>query len=192
MERFLQLSANQNIQVANPTTPAQYFHLLRRQALRKIKKPLIVLTPKSLLRSPANVSQIASFLEGSFSEVLDDPNPIKKANRLIFCSGKVFYELLESRKRDDVALIRIEQIYPLNLDKIKTIVEKYKGFSECIWVQEEPKNMGAWSFIAPYLQGVVPQLYYIGREENATTATGSNKKHKQEQALLLEQAFGKL
>jgi 2-oxoglutarate dehydrogenase E1 component len=192
IERFLQLSAANNLQVVNPSTPAQYFHLLRRQALRKVRKPLIILTPKSLLRSPLCVSKLETFVKGSFEELLDDPTPPKTPKRIIFCSGKVFYDLLSVRKRSDVAIIRIEQLYPLHIEKLRRLIEKYRGFDECFWVQEEPKNMGAWNYIAPYLQQYIPKIHYLGRSENATTATGSSKKHKQEQALLLEQAFGDL
>lgn len=188
LERFLQLAANNNIQVANPSTPAQYFHLLRRQALQPKKKPLIILTPKSLLRAPACVSQLAAFTSGTFQEILDDPKPPAQAKRLIICSGKIYYELLAARKRDDVALLRLEQLYPFPVDGLKKLLAKYKGYTEILWVQEEPANMGAWSYIQP----LVPKLIYVGRPENATTATGSNRKHKQEQAALLEKAFGAL
>ncbi len=195
LERFLQLSANDNMRIANASTPAQYFHLLRRQALAPEKKPLAVFTPKSLLRSPACTSKLADFTKGSFQEVLDDPLPPKACKRLLFCSGKIFFELFaerEKRKRFDVALIRIEQFYPLKIDQMKKIIAKYPGFTDCCWAQEEPENMGAWNFIGPYLQAVLPKgipLRYVGRPANATTATGSHKKHKQEQQALLESAF---
>ncbi|MBX7065703.1 MAG: 2-oxoglutarate dehydrogenase E1 component [Parachlamydiales bacterium] len=192
IERFLQLCANQNIIVAYPSTPAQYFHLLRRQAIRKVKKPLVVFTPKSLLRAPACVSKAEEFTKGRFFEMLDDPTPPQKAKRLIFCSGKIFYELLAARTRSDVAILRIEQLYPLHLDMLKELIAKYAGFTECIWVQEEAENMGAWRYIGPYLQSLTKKLAYVGRPENATTATGSSKKHKQEQAALIKQAFGDL
>ncbi len=192
LERFLQLSANNNIQVVNASTPAQYFHLLRRQGLRKVRKPLIVFTPKSLLRSPVCVSKLDDFTKGRFEELLDDPTPPLKAKRLIFCSGKIFYDLMAARKRTDVAIIRVEQLYPLNIDRIRQLIEKYKGFTECLWVQEEPENMGAWNYIGPYLHTLVSKLHYVGRPQNATTSTGSSKKHKQEQAILLQQAFGEL
>ncbi len=192
LERFLQLSASQNIQVVYPTTPAQYFHLLRRQVKRKVKKPLIVLTPKSLLRSPLCISKLEDFTKGQFMEVLDDPTPPFKAKRILFCTGKVFYDLMNARKRDDVAILRIEQLYPLHLDLLKELIEKYRGFSESLWVQEEPENMGAWNYIGPYLQNLVKKLYYVGRPANATTATGSSKKHKETQATLLGGAFGEL
>ncbi len=192
LERFLQLCANNNMQIVYPTTPVQYFHLLRRQALRKRRKPLIVFTPKGLLRVHECVSPIEAFANGQFEEILDDPTPPSTCKRLIFCSGKVFYNLLAARQRNDVALIRIEQLYPLHRDKLKKIIAKYKGFTECLWVQEEPENMGAWNYIGPHLQHEVPKLYYVGRPQNASTSTGSNRKHKQEQAALLEHAFGAL
>jgi 2-oxoglutarate dehydrogenase E1 component len=185
IERFLQLCACNNMQVIFPTTPAQYFHLLRRQALRKVKKPLIIFTPKSLLRSSDNTSKIEEFTKGKFEEILDDPSPPAKCKRLIFCSGKVFYGLMANRARDDIAIVRIEQLYPLNEHKLKEVLAKYRGFSECFWVQEEPENMGAWRYIRPFL----PSAKYVGREENATTATGSNRKHKQDQQILLEKAL---
>lgn len=190
IERFLQLSAENNIQVVNPSTPAQYFHLLRRQALRKVKKPLIVFTPKSLLRSAACTSKLDAFTNGSFKELLDDPAPPQSAKRLIFCSGKIFYDLLAARKRSDVAIVRIEQLYPLNEEMLKQLIEKYRGFTDCLWVQEEPENMGAWNYLRPQLQKYVSKLLYVGRPSSATTSTGSNKKHKQEQAALLQSAFG--
>jgi len=198
LERFLQLGANFNIQVANATTPAQYFHLLRRQALREIKKPLILFTPKGLLRSPACRSSLQEFTSGSFQEILDDPTPPTSCKRLLLCSGKVFYDLLEQRKKGSPvpsAIVRVEQLYPLHTEKLKQILEKYKNCTEWAWVQEEPANMGAWNFIGPYLQAYLPQgtkLRYIGRPESPTTATGSHKKHKQEQQALLEQALGNL
>lgn len=185
IERFLQLAANENFFIVNASTPAQYFHLLRRQALRKSKKPLIVFTPKSLLRAQACTSKVDAFTSGGFEELLDDPTAPPSAKRLIFCSGKVFYDLLKERKKNDIALIRIEQLYPLHTEKLKKILAKYKGFTECFWVQEEPENMGAWNYIRPLL----PNPTYIGRPTNATTATGSSRKHKQDQKTLLEKAL---
>ena len=189
-ERFLQLGANLNIQVANVTTPAQYFHLLRRQALRKEKKPLVLFTPKSLLRAPACTSTLTEFTSGQFEELLDDPNPPQKCQRLIFCTGKIFYDLVGNRESQPVAIIRIEQLYPVHIKKLKNMIEKYKDFEECVWVQEEPENMGAWNYIGPYLQALTPKLRYVGRKENALTATGSSRKHKQEQKEVIEKALG--
>jgi len=195
MERFLQLAACGNIQVVNASTPAQYFHLLRRQALRKVKKPLIVFTPKSLLRAPACTSHLKDFTTGQFEELLDDPNPPQSCKRLLFCSGKIFYDLLAARKQSDVAIVRFEQIYPLHIEKLQKFIAKYKGFTECCWVQEEPENMGAWNFIGPHLQMYLPKgckFSYVGRPQNPNTATGSHKKYKQEQQALLNQALGEI
>ena len=195
LERFLQLSALDNIQIVNPSTPAQYFHLLRRQALREIKKPLIVLTPKGLLRSRACTNPIKDLTCGHFLEVLDDPMAIRNAKRLILCSGKVFYDLIaerEKQKLGDIAIVRIEQFYPVPIALLSQAIEKYKGISECFWVQEEPQNMGAWSFLSPILQSLLPKsvsFSYIGRSANATAATGSHVKHKQEQAALIRLAL---
>ncbi|MBS0626197.1 MAG: 2-oxoglutarate dehydrogenase E1 component [Verrucomicrobia bacterium] len=195
MERFLQLSAENNIQVVNASTPAQYFHVLRRQALRKVRKPLILFTPKSLLRSPANTSPLNDLITGSFQEILDDPTQLTSCRRLIFCSGKIYYDLnaeREKRKTTDIAIVRVEQIYPLHQEKIKKLIGKYKGFTECLWVQEEPENAGAWSYIGPYLQSYLPKetlLRYEGRPSNPTTATGSHKKHKQEQQALVDRVL---
>ena len=122
--------------------------------------------------------------------MLEDPNPAVRAKRLILCSGKVFYDLLAARKRDDTAIVRIEQLYPFHLDRLKALMEKYRGFTECLWVQEEPENMGAWNYIRPLLQQCARNVRYVGRPENATTSTGSSKKHKQEQADLLQRALG--
>jgi 2-oxoglutarate dehydrogenase E1 component len=194
IERFLILAGNNNIQVVNPTTPAQYFHLLRRQALRKLKKPLIAFTPKGVLRLPANVSDLKSFTSGSFQEILDDPAPAK-ANRILFCSGKIFYDLLaerEKRKASGVAIVRIEQVYPLHIEKLKELIGKYNSAAKVIWVQEEPENMGAWHFIRPHLMEILPSkmsLEYAGRERSASPATGSARRHKDEQQRVLERAF---
>lgn len=196
LERFLQLAANDNFQVCNPSTPAQYFHLLRRQGLNPQRKPLIVFTPKSLLRAPACTNVIDDFTKGTFEEFLAEPIP--NCKRLLFCSGKIYYDLFaerEKKKISDIALIRIEQFYPLAIEKLKSLLGRYSGYKECFWVQEEPENMGAWTFIGPYLQTLLPKgtlFRYVGRPSNATTATGSNRKHKQQQQEILDQALGKL
>lgn len=196
LERFLQLSALNNLRIAYPSTPAQYFHLLRRQALSKQKRPLVVLTPKGLLRAKAFMSRLSDFTKGAFFEVLADSVPSAQATRLLICSGKIFYDLLakrEEKKLSHVAIIRCEQLYPFPETQLKEAIFQYRGAKECFWVQEEPENMGAWSFISPILHKIVPKeipLSYIGRKANATPATGSHKKHKQEQAELIEQALG--
>jgi len=183
IERFLQLAAHDNIQVANPTTPAQYFHLLRRQALRPMKKPLVIFTPKSLLRAPACVSALSSFTTGSFQEVLDDTT---SARRTLLCSGKVYYDLM-AKKPADMAVVRIEQLYPLRLDKLR----QYVRCPEIFWVQEEPENMGAWEFLQPHLQEIFGgRVKCVARERSEVTATGSHKQHVRELDKLMNEVFG--
>lgn len=195
IERFLQLAGHNNIQVVNPTTPAQIFHLLRRQALRKLKKPLIIFTPKSVLRLAACASSLQEIAEGSFQEILDDPLSTKQVKRLLFTSGKVFFDLLEQREKKkafDHVILRVEQLYPFDEERCKKLLAKYKGYQECCWVQEEPENMGGWDFVRPRLQSLIGKeipLLYAGRERSASPATGSHHRHQQEQADLLEQAF---
>ncbi len=195
LERFLQLTAENNMQIVNASTPAQYFHLLRRQALRKEKKPLVVFTPKSLLRSPLNVSPLSDLIQGRFQEILDDPLSPASCQKILFCSGKIYYELKAEREKrniQDVALIRIEQLYPFHHKKFQEIISNYQNALQWSWVQEESENAGAWSFIKPHLQEHKPRdagLFYVGRPANATTATGSHRKHKQEQQDLLDRAL---
>ncbi|HSW73215.1 MAG TPA: 2-oxoglutarate dehydrogenase E1 component [Chlamydiales bacterium] len=193
LERYLQLSAQNNIQVVYPSTPAQYFHVLRRQGLRKIKKPLILFTPKSLLRLPACTSSIKELETGQFEEFLDDPVPSPKTNRLLICSGKIFYDLLEAREKEKslgVSILRVEQFYPFNEEKFIKILAKYKGFQECCWVQEEPENMGSWTFMRPYLTKLLKTpVRYIGRPVSASPAAGSQIRHKAEQDEILKLAL---
>ena len=192
LERFLQLCAEDNIQVVNATTPAQFFHLLRRQMKRDFQKPLVVMSPKSLLRHPAATSRIEEFTSGSFQEVLDDPAAPEKAERLILCSGKVYYDLVDYRQRmkiSNTAIVRVEQLYPLHTDRLFQIADDYKG-ARIVWCQEEPQNMGAWSFMAPHLQkifGFVP--LYAGRDAAASPAVGALALHKFELAAFLQDAF---
>lgn len=198
LERFLQLCAEDNIQVANATTPAQYFHLLRRQVRRDFHKPLIVMSPKSLLRHPAAVSKVADFTgaaggQDGFEEILADPEPPKRCRRLVLCSGKVFYDLSEHRrahKIKDTAILRVEQLYPFHAEKLAKLAERHRGWESLVWCQEESQNMGAWSFIAPRLEelfGVKPR--YAGRDASASPAVGALSLHKREHAALLEAAF---
>ncbi|MDT7923238.1 MAG: multifunctional oxoglutarate decarboxylase/oxoglutarate dehydrogenase thiamine pyrophosphate-binding subunit/dihydrolipoyllysine-residue succinyltransferase subunit [Chlorobiota bacterium] len=198
LERFLQLCAEGNIYVCNPTTPAQYFHLLRRQVLAPFRKPLVVMTPKSLLRHPLVSSPVESFTEGSFQEVLDDPylpSAPEEVEAVVLCTGKFFYELAEYRRErglSNVALLRIEQLYPLHAEKLEQLLRKYQRAERYVWAQEEPQNMGAWSFLAPQLQALLPTgkpLLYVGRPPAASPATGSSLRHEQEQRQLIEQAF---
>ena len=194
LERFLLLCARDNIQVVNCTTPAQYFHLLRRQATRTLRKPLIVMTPKSLLRHPRAVSPIADLAQGAFQEVLDDPRRPKKARRLLLCSGKIYYELAvrrEEGKDTAPAILRIEQLYPFPARRLAEIFKSYPGVTETLWVQEEPRNRGAWCFMREMFDRSFPRtpLGYIGREESASPATGSHSRHEREQRQIVEAAF---
>jgi 2-oxoglutarate dehydrogenase E1 component len=194
LERFLLLCARDNIQVVNCTTPAQYFHLLRRQALRALRKPLVVMTPKSLLRNPRAVSPIVDLAQGAFQEVLDDPRRPKKPRRLVLCSGKIFYEL--SARRDEqkdtaTAILRIEQLYPFPARRLTELFKSCAGVTETLWVQEEPRNRGAWCFMHEMFNRSFPgtSLGYIGREESASPATGSHSRHEREQRQIVEAAF---
>lgn len=195
IERFLALAGDNNIQVVNPSTPAQFFHLLRRQVLSPLHKPLVVFTPKGLLRHPACVSQVRDLTSGYFLEILPDPNPPKKIRRLAFCSGRIFYDLVAERTRlasEDLSIVRVEQLYPLDVESIKAVVERCQDLHECIWVQEEPSNMGAWSFMRPILRDLLPKeisLSYVGRTRSASPAVGSYALHKKEHAAILSSLF---
>ena len=194
LERFLQACAENNIQVCNVTTPAQYFHLLRRQMKREFKKPLIIMSPKSLLRHKDCISRVENFTDNEFWSILDDETVNRKtAKRIVFCSGKVYYDLCayrEESKIKNTAIIRIEQFYPLNTDLLERIVANYPKAENIVWCQEEPKNMGGWSFIAPRLMETIGKLpLYAGRKESASPAVGSLAVHKYEQKKLIEAAF---
>lgn len=195
MERFLILAGNDNMQVANPTSPAQLFHLLRRQVLAPFRKPLIVFTPKGLLRHPTCVSRLDDLANGSFQEILDDPAPPKRVKRIALCSGRLYFDLVVERERlanEELAIIRIEQLYPLDTERLKEIFTHYPGLKEYLWVQEEPSNMGAWNFIHPILKELLPKetpLSYVGRPRSASPAVGSYSIHKQEHAAILSALF---
>jgi 2-oxoglutarate decarboxylase len=196
IERFFVLCAQENIRLANCTTPAQYFHLLRRQA-RAVRKPLVVFTPKSLLRHPKAMSTFEELTSGGFREVINDSNiDASRVTRVIFCSGKVYYDLLAAREKNNarhIALVRVEQMYPFPEEQINDVLMRYPLTSEVAWVQEEPLNMGAWRFMsdwfAPLLAPTRRKLQYIGRSESASPATGSKKRHDQEQADLVNTAL---
>lgn len=194
LERFLQLCAQNNMQVAYPTTPAQYCHLLRRQIHRSFRKPLIIMTPKSPLRMPEVVSSRSDFLEGRFESILAEIPTSKKLKRLVFCTGKIYWELrkefLERNLKDQVGFVRIEQLYPLDKKKILEIYEKLAPEVECVWVQEEPKNMGAWNFIFINFSEMKLPVRYVGRPPAASPATGSYLKHEREQRQLIEEGLG--
>jgi 2-oxoglutarate dehydrogenase E1 component len=193
LERYLQACAEDNIQVAYPSTPASYYHILRRQALRKIKKPLVLMTPKGMLRDPRCTSPIAEFASGCFEEILPDPAAPKAAKRVILCTGKVYFDLLDYRKAnkvEDTAIIRVEQLYPLHEKKLQAIIAPLGKVEKLIWAQEESANMGAWPYIEPRLRKVFGRdVVYAGRDASASTATGSHAIHDLEQRQLVEQAF---
>jgi 2-oxoglutarate dehydrogenase E1 component len=194
LERFLALCAEENIQVVVPSTPAQYFHLLRRQVRRNFRKPLIVMTPKSLLRHKLAVSPLDQFLNGRFQEVLDDPTDPDRVRRVLVCSGKVYYDLVAKReefgKAREVAIVRLEQLYPWHTEAIKAVLSRYRSAREWVWVQEESQNMGAWTFVSPRLQDLMGfPFQYVGRDASASPATGSHHVHEREQALLVDGAF---
>lgn len=190
IERFLQLCGHNNLFVVNGTTPAQLFHLMRRQALLKNKMPLILFTPKVLLRHPQCVSSLKEFSSGGFEEFLDDPRSIKSPRKVIFCSGKVYYDLMAEKPSDDIAIIRIEQLYPFNKEKFKYFLSKYAEVKDVCWVQEEPANMGAFSYIAPILQELLSMpVRYIGRERSASTAVGSFRVYQAQLAKFLKEAL---
>jgi 2-oxoglutarate dehydrogenase E1 component len=197
LERFLQSAAEGNIRVANCTTPAQYFHLLRRQAKWSVQRPLVVMTPKSLLRLPAAGSSLADLTDGSsFHPVLDDASYADgaAARTLVLCSGKLYYDLMaeaaERSERPPVA--RIEQLYPLPTDELRTLFARYPSLAEIVWAQEEPRNMGAWSWLEPRLREVLPSgvsLRYAGRPERASPAEGYPAAHKAEQERIITEAL---
>ncbi len=194
IERFLELCANDNMVVANCTTPANYFHLLRRQLVRDFRKPLVVFTPKSLLRHPKVVSPLADFASVSFQEIIDD-SAVKAASvkRVLFCSGKIYYDLLEKQqadKRKDVAIVRIEQLYPAPIQQLQTIRKKYSKATDFIWVQEENENMGAWPYYCrKFRKTDIEFTDFIARGESGSPATGYMKKHVSQQEEIVNKSF---
>jgi 2-oxoglutarate dehydrogenase E1 component len=192
LERFLQLCAGENLQVCNLTTPAQYFHLLRRQVKAAYRKPLVIMTPKSLLRHPLAVSTLDELSKGTFRGVMEDPEADAGAARVLFCSGKIFYDLLQRRRelqRIDAAIVRLELLYPFPQSQLRLVLKRFKQAREFFWVQEEPENMGAWRFVQSRLEAVIGKpLTYIGRRESPTPATGFPHIYRREQAEILERA----
>ncbi len=186
IERFLNLSGNDNWQIVYPTTPAQHFHLLRRQVHSEAFKPLVVFTPKGLLRYPKCQSSLQEFLEGKFQFIIEDPIPQGKVTKLLFCAGRVYYDIISVLEKEQLsaAIVRIEQLYPLNSEEIKKMMSKHADLKTCLWVQEEPANMGAWDFIHSQFPALLPKnvtLKYIGRERSASSAAGSHALHKIQQ-----------
>jgi 2-oxoglutarate dehydrogenase E1 component len=210
LERYLQMCAEDNMQVANCTTPSQYFHILRRQLKRDIRKPLILMTPKSLLRHKRAVSKLDEFASGTtFHRLLwedgdrvrgERPKLVKddKIRRVVLCTGKVYYDLFEEREKrgiDDVYIVRVEQLYPFPLKALAAGLSRFKK-ADIVWCQEEPKNMGAWTFVEPYLEWVLSQAggkskraRYVGRPASAATATGLMSKHLTQLKAFLDDAF---
>ena len=209
LERYLQACAEDNMQVANVTTPANYFHILRRQLKRDFRKPLVLMTPKSLLRHKRAVSNLDALAEGStFHRVLWDDAEEEgatnklvrddKIRRVVLCSGKVYYDLLEEREKrglNDIYLMRVEQLYPFPLKALANEMARFRN-ADVIWCQEEPKNMGAWSFVEPYLEWVLGQsnasvkrARYVGRPASASTAVGLMSKHQAQLQAFLNEAL---
>jgi 2-oxoglutarate dehydrogenase E1 component len=197
IERFLMLSVEDNLQVVYPSTPAQYFHCIRRQALRPWRKPLVVFTPKSLLRHPKVVSSLDECAQGRFHRILPDSRVQKPAavRRILLCTGKIYYELEEFReanRRDDVAIVRLEQLYPLRRQMLESVLNAYPEGTPVFWVQEEPANMGGWFYMriqfGDMFAGRAP-FAGISRPPSASPAAGSHKRHKLEQAEIITRAF---
>ncbi|MBL7714830.1 MAG: 2-oxoglutarate dehydrogenase E1 component [Bdellovibrionales bacterium] len=202
LERFLNLCGRQNMQVCNLTTPAQIFHALRRQVHRRFRKPLVVMSPKSLLRHPLAVSSLDEFTKQGFQEVIDDPTHPKAAKRVLLCSGKVYYDLVQERekrgKQAEIAIVRVEQLYPWPAEKLKAVLSGYSKDAQFVWVQEEPKNMGAWGHVFGTWMGATDHfalqlggrpIRYAGRDLAAAPAVGSPKVHDSQQKDLLDQAL---
>ena len=195
IERFLQLCGDDNMFICNPTTPAQMFHLLRRQVQAPWKKPLMIFTPKGLLRYPECVSTLEELEQGHFQEVIDDPNPANARKRMIFCSGRVYYDLISERakhKAEDLVILRLEQLYPLPLFQIAELIDRYKTVQDYLWVQEEPSNMGAWRSVRNQIGGLLPgekTLRYVGRLRSASPSAGSYALHKRQYQAMMEAIF---
>ena len=200
LERYLQLCAEDNMQVCVPTTPAQIFHLLRRQQIRGVRAPLVALTPKSLLRHKLASSNLDEFTAGTFQNVLPDIDPLDadSVKKMVLCSGKVFYDILETRRKQeiyDVTIARIEQLYPFPTDDLVNLIARYKNVSKIVWLQEEPKNQGAWYSTKHHLEEALEkvdqklELVYAGRRRFAAPAGGNLARHKVRQAQLVHDAL---
>jgi 2-oxoglutarate dehydrogenase E1 component len=190
LERYLQLCAENNLQVCYPTTPAQYFHLLRRQVREGMERPLVVMTPKSLLRLPAASSSLDELSDGGFQPLIDDAETGDRdaVKRVVLCSGKVYYDLADARRKAEnqkVAIVRLEQFYPFPSQGMRELLARYPNANEFVWAQEEPQNMGGWTFVRDRIEN----LRYVGRSASASPATGSYSIHQKEQAELVTQAL---
>jgi 2-oxoglutarate dehydrogenase E1 component len=192
LERYLQLCAEDNMRVCYPSTPAQVFHLLRRQAKSSVKKPLVVMTPKSLLRNPAAVSPLSDLLHGGWQPVIGDSVDAKGVKKVLLCSGKVYYDLLARRdadKRNDIAIVRVEELYPWPADALAKILGGLKT-KDVYWVQEEPRNMGAWAHVREYWNDAWGYLHFVGRPASASPAVGTTVRHNAEQKAIVDEVFG--
>ena len=198
LERFLQLAGEQNLRIAYCSTPAQYFHILRCQALLDARRPLVLMTPKSLLRNPRATSHLDELTSGSFQPVIDDGAVRERADevqRIVLCSGKIYYDLAARREKEPastVALVRVEELYPFPADELRTLFAQYGEASEVVWTQEEPENMGAWRYLEPRLRAILPEgvsLSYVGRPERASPAEGFASDHEAEQERITSTAL---
>jgi 2-oxoglutarate dehydrogenase E1 component len=205
LERFLQLSAEGNMMVAYPSTPAQYFHVIRRQGIgrSRVCRPLILMQPKSLLRLPEAASKLEDLSAGAFRSVLDDPAKLDRDNvrRLVFCTGKLYYDLVAARlerqkssgsNEQGVALARVEELYPWPHEQVASVVDQYSNIEEVVWAQEEPKNMGAWTFVSPRLRASTGNqliVRYLGRPERASPAEGYHQAHMEEQTRIVNEVL---
>jgi len=200
VERFMQLAADTNMQLVQPTTASQIFHVLRRQMVRNLRKPLIIFTPKSLLRNKDAASPLTEFTQGSFQTIIPDHKPLAgdKVKRVVVCSGKVFYDLSKKREEkciDDVAIMRVEQLYPFPHKVFAAELKKYPNATEVVWTQDEPQNQGAWFFVQHYIHENMldgQKLGYSGRAASASPAVGYSHLHQEQQKALVEGTFGKL
>ncbi|MFZ9482751.1 MAG: multifunctional oxoglutarate decarboxylase/oxoglutarate dehydrogenase thiamine pyrophosphate-binding subunit/dihydrolipoyllysine-residue succinyltransferase subunit, partial [Ilumatobacteraceae bacterium] len=196
IERFLTLCAEDNIQVCNATTAAQYFHLLRRQVRREVRKPLVVFTPKAPLRMKESRSKVDDLTHGSFQEVLDDPfvTDPSAVTRVVFCSGKVVWDAMAERtkRNDPTAIVRVEQLYPFPGDQMRAVLARYPQAKDVVWLQEEPDNMGPWRFIEARFWKIKEQGYHlrlVSRIGSGSPATGSKAVHDQELADMMDETF---
>lgn len=181
------------MRVAYPTTPAQYFHILRRQAKLQNKRPLVLMQPKSMLRLAQAASRLDELANGRFESVLDDPAPRREEiSRLVLCTGKMYYDLAAPERPGHLALVRVEELYPWPHEEVSAVVDRYPNVSEIVWAQEEPKNMGAWTYVAPRLRAAVGNalpIRYVGRPERASPAEGFANSHQLEQARIVADAY---
>jgi 2-oxoglutarate dehydrogenase E1 component len=200
LERFMQLAADTNMQIVQPTTASQIFHVLRRQMVRDLRKPLIIFTPKSLLRNKDATSPVSEFVKGSFQTVIPESKSIKadKVKRVLVCSGKVYYDLVKKREEngaDDVAILRVEQLYPFPHKAFAAELKKYPNATDLVWTQDEPQNQGAWFFVQHYIHenmSAGQRLGYSGRAASASPAVGYSHLHQEQQKALVDGAFAKI